>query len=228
MDDSLLTTIREVFPNARFFDNYGMTEASPRIAFIRDDDPRFGEPTCGRPMEGVEVRVVDPATGRDVPEREHGMLVVRGPNVTSGYLNDPEQTAQAFTQDGFLKSGDMAMLDRGYIFIVGRYDDVFNAGGEKIAPLEIERALDSCPGIESSAVAGIQDPQRGMAPMAFVKAREGVTRQAIVNHLATRLPRSKIPLRFFSVSGFPTTANGKLQRRRLSPDDTSYVLGELR
>ena len=228
MDESLLATIREVFPNARFFNNYGMTEASPRIAFIRDDDPRFGEPTCGRPMAGVEVRVVDPATEQDVPEREHGMLVVRGPNVTSGYLNDPEQTAQAFTQDGFLKSGDMAFLDRGYIFIVGRYDDVFNAGGEKIAPLEIERALNSCPGVEASAVAGIQDPQRGMTPMAFVKAREDVTRQAMVSHLATRLPRSKIPLRFFSVSEFPTTANGKLQRRRLSPDDASYVLGELR
>lgn len=228
MDESLLATIRIIFPNARFFNNYGMTEASPRIAFIRDDDPRFAEPTCGRPMDGVEVRVVDPATEREVPEREHGMLVVRGPNVTTGYLNDPDQTAQAFTADGFLKSGDMAFLDRDYIFIVGRYDDVFNAGGEKIAPLEIERSLNTCPGVEASAVAGIQDAQRGMMAVAFVKVRDGVTRQVMVDHLAARLSRSKIPLRFFAVSGFPTTANGKLQRRRLSPDDPSYVMGELR
>jgi acyl-CoA synthetase (AMP-forming)/AMP-acid ligase II len=228
MDESLLATIRVIFPNARFFNNYGMTEASPRIAFIRDDDARFAEPTCGRPMDGVEVRVIDPATEQDVAEREHGMLVVRGPNVTNGYLNDPEQTAQAFTADGYLKSGDMAFLDRGYIFIVGRYDDVFNAGGEKIAPLEIERALNTCPGVEAAAVAGIHDAQRGMVPVAFVKVREGVTRQVMVDHLAARLSRSKIPLRFFAVSGFPTTANGKLQRRRLSPDDPSYVMGELR
>ena len=169
MDRHLLDTIRVMFPNARFFNNYGMTEASPRIAFIRDDDPRFDEPTCGRPMQGVEVRVIDPETEAEQPEGGHGMLVVRGPNVTSGYLNDPEQTAQAFTANGFLKSGDMAYLDRGYIFIVGRYDDVFSSGGEKVAPLEIERALGSCPGVEASAVRGVPDPQRGMVPVAFVK-----------------------------------------------------------
>jgi acyl-CoA synthetase (AMP-forming)/AMP-acid ligase II len=227
MDQHLLDTIRIVFPNARFFNNYGMTEASPRIAFIRDDDPRFAEPTCGRPMNGVEVRVIDPETEREAPEGEHGMLVVRGPNVTSGYLNDPEQTAQAFTSNGFLKSGDMAYLDRGYIFIVGRYDDVFSSGGEKVAPLEIERALNTCPGVEASAVRGIQDPQRGMIPVAFVKGAPDLTRQQIVAHLSGRLAKSKIPPAFFRVSAFPTTANGKLQRKRLSPSD-DYVLGELR
>jgi fatty-acyl-CoA synthase len=216
-----------MFPNARFFNNYGMTEAAPRIAFIRDDDPRFGEPTCGRPMNGVEVRVIDPQTERDVAEREPGMLVLKGPNVTSGYLNDPEQTAQAFTGDGFLKSGDMAYLDRGYIFIVGRYDDVFSSGGEKVAPLEIERALNSCPGVEASAVRGFDDPQRGMVPVAFVKGGADLTRQQLVQHVSGYVSRAKIPLRFFRVTSFPTTANGKLQRKRLSPSD-AYVVDELR
>ena len=228
MDDGLLDTIRTIFPRARFFNNYGMTEATPRIAFIRDDDPRFGEPTCGRPIDGVEVRVIDPATEQEMPQRQAGMLVVRGPNVTSGYLNEPEQTAAAFTREGFLKSGDMAYLDGGYVFIVGRYDDVFNAGGEKIAPLEIERALNSCHGIEASAVTGLDDPQRGTVPVAFVKAADGITREQIVAHLWARLPRSKVPLRFFRVSGFPTTSNGKLQRKRLSPDADAYVMYELR
>jgi acyl-CoA synthetase (AMP-forming)/AMP-acid ligase II len=228
MDDSLLETVRAIFPRARFFNNYGMTEATPRIAFIRDDDPRFGEATCGRPIEAVDVRVIDPASGREMPEREPGMLVVRGPNVTSGYLNEPDQTAASFTRDGFLKSGDMAYLDDGYIFIIGRYDDVFNAGGEKIAPLEIERALNSCPGVEASAVSGIHDAQRGMVPVAFLKAADNLTREQIVAHLRTRLSKSKVPLRFLRVSGFPTTPNGKVQRRRLSPDDATYVLNELR
>jgi len=228
MDRTLLDTIRTIFPNARFFNNYGMTEACPRIAFIRDDDPRFGELTCGRPMEGVDVRVIDAETERELPDGEQGMLVVRGPNVTSGYLNDPELTQLAFTASGFLKSGDMAYLDRGYIFIVGRYDDVFSSGGEKVAPLEIERALNSCPGVEASAVTGVPDPQRGMVPVAFVKTADDVTRQQIVDHIGARLSRSKIPLRFYRVSGFPTTSNGKLQRKRLSPSDPTHVLNELR
>ena len=228
MDAGLLDTVRAIFPNATFFNNYGMTEASPRIAFIRDDDPRFSEPTCGRPIAGVEVRIVDPHTMREVSEGQAGMLVVRGPNVTSGYLNEPEQTAQAFTADGCLKSGDMAYLDRGYIFILGRYDDVFNSGGEKIAPLEIERALNSCPGVEGSAVTGVQDPQRGMVPVAFVKAAADLSRQQLVGHASRHLSKAKVPTRFFRVSGFPMTPNGKLQRKRLSPSDETYVLGELR
>ena len=226
LDSRLIRTVRALFPNARFFNNYGMTEASPRIAFIRDDDPRFDEPTCGRPMDGVEVKVIDPETEQPVPDRTPGMLVVRGPNVTAGYLNDPDRTARAFTRDGYLKSGDMAHLDDGYIFILGRYDDVFNCGGEKIAPLEIERVLDTCPGIERSAVVGQTDAQRGTVPVAFVQTSRELTRREVVHYVTQQLSKSKVPLRFYRVSAFPTTANGKLQRNRLSPSDP-YVLGEL-
>ena len=227
METGLLASIREIFPNASFFNNYGMTEASPRIAFIRDTDPRFMEPTCGRPMAGVEVRIVDPQTEQELADRERGLLVVRGPNITCGYLNDAEQTARAFTQNGFLKSGDLAYMDDGYIFILGRYDDVFNCGGEKVAPLEIERVLNSCPGVEGSAVTGIEDEQRGMVPVAFVKVSADVRRKDLVSHLITQVSRSKIPLRYIKVSAFPTTSNGKLQRKRLSVADASYVVGEL-
>jgi acyl-CoA synthetase (AMP-forming)/AMP-acid ligase II len=227
MDRTILEVIREIFPHAHLFNNYGMTEAAPRISFIRDDDPRFLEPTCGRPMDGVDVRIIDPETEQELPEGESGMLVLRGPNVTSGYLNDPEQTAQAFTASGYLKSGDMAYLDGGYIFVRGRYDDVFSSGGEKMAPLEIERALNDCPGVEGAAVRGMTDAQRGMVPVAFVKTAGDVPRQQLLDHLRDRLPLSKIPLRFYRVSGFPTTPNGKLQRNRLSPDDATYVLHEL-
>ena len=227
MDARLMDSVRAIFPNARFFNNYGMTEASPRIAFIRDDDPRFAEATCGRPIAGVDVKVIDPDTEQATPDGTPGMLVVSGPNITSGYLNDPEKTERAFTRDGYLKSGDMAYLDRGCIFILGRYDDVFNCGGEKIAPLEIERALNCCPGIEASAVTGLADQQRGLVPVAFVKAAESVKRPQVIQHLSQHLTQSKIPLRFYRVSAFPMTANGKLQRNRLAVD-ASYVLGELR
>jgi acyl-CoA synthetase (AMP-forming)/AMP-acid ligase II len=155
------------------------------------------------------------------------VLVVRGPNVTSGYFNDADKTARAFTRTGFLKSGDLAYLDDGYIFLQGRHDDVFNCGGEKIAPLEIERVLNTCPGVLASAVTGINDPQRGMVPVAFVEISQPVRRRDLVAHLATHVSQSKIPGRFFQVSHFPTTSNGKLRRKLLSTTDTTYIVGEL-
>jgi acyl-CoA synthetase (AMP-forming)/AMP-acid ligase II len=227
MDRSRLDVVKAMFPRAAFFNNYGMTEAAPRIAFIRDDDPRFAEPTCGRPMAGVEVKVVDPETHAALPDGESGVLVVRGPNVTSGYLNDPERTREAFTRDGFLISGDMAYLDRGYIFIRGRYDDVFNCGGEKVAPAEIERVLNRIDGVELSAVVGVADEARGMVPVAFLRTSQPLTRAAIVSMAAALLPKSKVPVRYFEVTGFPMTPNGKLQRKLLSADDAERIVREI-
>jgi rifamycin polyketide synthase modules 1, 2 and 3 len=228
MDLSAYTAVKEIFPNAALFNNYGMTEAAPRIAFCRDDDPRFTEATCGRPMDGVEVRIVDPETHDELPDGMRGVLVVRGPNVTSGYLNDPDLTARAFTRDGFLISGDVAYRDNGYLFICGRLDDMFNCGGEKVVPLEIERVLDRVPGVEMSAVAGVPDEQRGMVPAAFVKLAADLTRASLVQHLARELPISKIPQRFLEVRAFPMTSNGKVQRRRLSIDSPEFVVREIR
>jgi acyl-CoA synthetase (AMP-forming)/AMP-acid ligase II len=227
MDRSLLKEVREIFPNAAFFNNYGMTEAAPRISWIRDDDPRFAEPTCGRPMRGVEVKIIDPETGRTLPEGEVGVLAIRGPNITSGYLNDPELTAQAFTPDGYIISGDMARLDDGYIYVSGRHDDIFNCGGEKIAPQEIEDVLNQHAAVDRAAVAGFPDPQRGKAPVAFLKLRRPVTRRDLVEYLSGELTRIKIPQRFLHVTGFPMTPNGKLQRRLLSLDDGQYIVGEI-
>ncbi len=228
MDRARFDVVKQIFPRAMFFNNYGMTEAAPRISYLREDDPRFFEPTCGRPMAGVEVRVVDPQTHAALPEGEEGMLVVRGPNITPGYLHDEDLTRQAFTAEGFLISGDIARLDRGYIFITGRHDDIFNVGGEKVAPLEIERVLNQLPPVELSAVAGLRDEQRGMIAAAYLKLREPVSRKELQSALRGRLPPSKVPQRFFEVRAFPMTANAKLQRRRLSPGDAEFVLREIR
>ncbi|NOT27597.1 MAG: acyl--CoA ligase [Acidobacteria bacterium] len=227
MDRSRFNTIKEIFPNATFFNNYGMTEAAPRIAFIREDDPRFHEATCGKPMDGVAVKIVDPLTHDELAEGEQGMLVVRGPNVTAGYLNDPDLTRAAFTADGYLLSGDAAFMRDGYIFISGRYDDIFNCGGEKVAPGEIERVLNGLGAVEMSAVVGQPDEQRGMVPVAFMKLAHPVTRPEIVAELGTQLPPVKIPQRYYEVSGFPMTDNGKLQRRQLSPE-SPHVTREIR
>ena len=229
MDFARFAIVKEMFPNAVFFNNYGMTEAAPRIAWCREDDPRFGEPTCGRPMAGVEVRILDPATHQRVPEGSPGVLVVRGPNVTAGYLNDPELTARAFTADGWLISGDLAYEDRGYLFICGRVDDMFNSGGEKVFPLEIERVLNTIDGVEMSALAGVADEQRGMVAVAFVKlAGRDVSRATLVQGLSRELPKSKIPQRFVEVREFPMTSNGKVQRRRLAAESSTFIVREIR
>ena len=227
MDRSKWREIKDIFPNALFFNNYGMTEAAPRIAYIREDDPRFFEPTCGRPMAGVEVKIVDPDTHDELPAGQAGMLVVRGPNVTQGYLHDEETTRKAFTRHGYLISGDMAFIDQGYLFICGRYDDIFNVGGEKVAPLEIERLLHEHPLVETAAVTGVPDAARGMVPVAFVKLRGPLTKKDLLQKLQQELPPIKIPQRFLEVRDFPMTANGKLQRRMLSPDDPTYVIREI-
>ena len=228
MDRARFATVKAIFPHAAFFNNYGMTEAAPRIAWVRDDDPRFDEGTCGRPMAGVDVKIVDPDSGRTLPDRQPGMLVVRGPNVTAGYLNDPATTRDAFTADGYLISGDIAHLDRGYIFIHGRHDDIFNSGGEKVAPLEIEAVLNRIPGVEAAAVGGAVDDARGMVPVAFLKLQSALTRKTLVQALSEALSKSKVPQRYYEVSGFPMTSNGKLQRRLLTTDaGAAFVLREI-
>ena len=227
MNQGRFEQIKEIFPNSLFYNNYGMTEAAPRIAFVREDDERFFQPTCGRPMAGVEVKIIDLATHESVPPGERGVLVVRGPNLTTGYLNDPELTAKAFTEDGYLVSGDMAHLDDGYIYIHGRSDDIFNVGGEKVAPLEVERPLNQLPGVESSAVIGQPDEQRGMIPIAFVKLSQPLSRQTLLDGLKGHLPAIKTPQRFFEVRNFPLTPNGKLRRQTLSADNSEFVVREI-
>ena len=93
-------------------------------------------------------KLSDPNDHTDLPDGQSGMLVVRGPNITSGYLNDEQLSLASFTQDGYLISGDIAHMDKGYIFVHGRSDDTFNVGGEKVGPLEIERVLNDIVGIE--------------------------------------------------------------------------------
>ncbi len=227
MDRTMMPEIKEMFPSARFFDNYGMTEATPRISYLPDDDPLFDEPTCGRPIDGLEVRVLDENTFEPLKDGEQGIVAIRGPNVFDGYLNDTESTRQAFTKDGFLLSGDFGCMRGQYIYITGRVDDIFNVGGEKVAPLEIERALSEHDGIVSCAVGKVEDEQRGTLSVAYVETNASIRRKELLDFLQDRLPAAKIPLRYVRVRALPLTPNGKLQRSRLSPEDKSFVIGDI-
>lgn len=230
MDRSMYGEMKSMFPSASVVNNYGMTEAAPRISYIRDDDEDFFEPTCGRPIPGVDVCVLDPESHKRVEDGQLGVLAVKGGNITSGYLNAVEETSKAFSRDGWLISGDGAYISNGLIYLQGRLDDLFNVCGEKVSPSEIERALMNHPRITRAAVRGFNDDQRGMVPVAFVELGdlEPISRKDILITIRPFLSDIKIPSRIFQVSSFPATKNGKIKRRNLSMKDDERIIRELK
>jgi acyl-coenzyme A synthetase/AMP-(fatty) acid ligase len=115
----------------------------------------------------------------------------------------------------------------GYIYLHGRRDEMLKVGGEKVSPLEIERALAEHSDIVASAVGATHDPQRREVPIAYVELSGPIDRQQLTAFLSQRLAPVKVPVRYFEVRSFPVTANGKLQRSRLRPDDRGYVIREI-
>src|SRR5262249_10126680 len=146
---------------------YGMTEAGC-ITFTPDGAP--GPATSvGVPVPGTEVRFVDPKTGTDADDREPGEMWIRGPQVTSGYVNDPDATAALIDDEGWLHTGDRAVKDaEGYVSIVGRLKGLIKYKGYQVAPAELEEILLAHPAIADAAVLGVTDPVAGELPKAFV------------------------------------------------------------
>ncbi len=219
--------LREIFPAARIFNNYGATEATPRISWVADDEPEFFQGSCGRPIEALEVQAIDPETGEVRADGQPGIIAIRGPNVTPGYLNDPDRTAAAFTADGFFLTNDIGSIRKGQIHVQGRADDIFDVGGEKVAPREIEQALMAVPGVEGSAVVGLRDELRGHVPVAFLKVRASLSKAEINAALGKLIAPGKIPVRYYRVESFPETDNGKLKRRELHANEAEYTQHEI-
>lgn len=226
-DLTLYDTIKEIFPGARVFNNYGATEATPRISYVADDDPSFFEGSCGRPMTGVEVVAVEPSTRRVLGDGERGIIAVRGANVTPGYLDDTIRTTAAFTSEGYFLTNDLGYVRNGSIHVQGRVDDIFDVSGEKVSPGEIEQALMSFPEIERSAVVGHPDSTRGHVPVAFVKMRSTLAKAELNRRLSQVLAPIKIPVRYYRIESFPETVNGKLMRRELLTGETDYMRNEI-
>ena len=198
---------------------YGLTEAAPAITQTLTDDPldvRVG--TVGRPIPGVEAKVVDPATGADVPDGEPGELWARGPNVMIGYYKMPEATADAIDADGWLRTGDLAVrTPDGYFRITGRIKDMIIRGGENIYPREIEELLFTHPAIEDAQVVGVPDERLGEDICAWVKLRQGheASADAIRDFCAAHLAHFKVPRHIELVDEFPMTVTGKVQKFRI-------------
>ena len=198
---------------------YGQTEASPLITMTRADDPvekRVG--TVGRPLPGVEVKIIDPLTGAALPDGHSGELCCRGHDVMLGYYKMPEATAQAISADGWLHSGDLALRQPdGYFRITGRIKEMIIRGGENIAPREIEELLYRHPKIEQASVVGVPDRKFGEEILAWIKLREGesATADEIRTFCRERLAHFKTPRYVKFVGSFPTTVTGKIQKHKI-------------
>ncbi|MCI0359515.1 MAG: AMP-binding protein [Planctomycetaceae bacterium] len=198
---------------------YGQTEASPVVTQTRTDDPiELRVETVGRPIPGVEIKVVDPVTGRTLPDNEQGELCSRGHVVMLGYYNNPEATAAAIDSEGWLHSGDLAVrLPNGYYKITGRLKDMVIRGGENIYPREIEEFLFTHPAVEQAAVVGLPDPKYGEELCAWIKLKAGATatEDQIRDWCRAKLAHYKVPKYVKFVDAFPQTVTGKIQKFKI-------------
>ena len=168
----LIRRVDAELPFSFIVTGYGLTEAGTASATSPEDDPETVATTVGRPRPGFELRLTD--QGAEVPAGEPGEIELRGPTVMAGYLDDPEATAQALSPDGWLRTGDLGVVDdRGCLRIVGRVKDMFIVGGFNAYPAEIENALLRHPAVQQAAVIGIPDERLGEVGMAFVVLRPG-------------------------------------------------------
>jgi fatty-acyl-CoA synthase len=198
---------------------YGLTETSPCVT----QTPRHASleertQTVGKVMPEVELRVVDPLSGVDVPRGERGELWARGYVVMKGYYNMPEQTAAAMTPDGWLRTGDQASIDEaGNVRITGRIKDLIIRGGENIAPKEVEDVLRQHPAVADVSVYAVAHEFFGEDVAAAIRVQPGASIDAaeVMRFCEPRLARFKIPRYVRTVETFPMTASGKIQKFKL-------------
>lgn len=196
-------------------EGYGLTETSPVSNWCRPWEWRQG--SVGRALPGIEQRIVD-AAGRSLPAHVDGEVQMRGPNVMKGYYKLPEETAKAFTADGFFKTGDMGRLDSdGHLSITGRIKEMLIVGGENVFPREIEEVLNKHESVSASGVVGKMDPMRGEVPVAFIELKEGAVfdETALRQHCRRSLAGYKVPESIVRLDALPRNPTGKVMRREL-------------
>jgi acyl-CoA synthetase (AMP-forming)/AMP-acid ligase II len=199
----------------QLLEGYGITETSTMVTMNWPTGGRVLG-SCGLPVPGVAVRLVDPATGEDAGPGEEGELWVSGPNVMAGYHNRPDATADVLTH-GWYHTGDLGRRDpNGFLTISGRTKELIIRGGENIYPAEIEAVLLTVPGVADAAVVSEPHHDLGEVPVAFVVAENGSLDAAVLTAACLReLSGFKVPARFVPIEAIPRTGSGKIQRFRL-------------
>ena len=214
--------LRQAFPSAKLYSMYGLTECK-RVSYLPPDQLDIRPTSVGRGMPNEEVFIVD-ETGRKVGPGTIGELVVRGSNVMKGYWELPEETDRmlkpgAIPGEMVLYTGDLfKMDDEGYLYFVGRKDDIIKTRGEKVSPREVEDVLHSIPGVAEAAVIGIPDEVLGEAIRAVVALRDGskLDERDVMRYCAGRLEDFMVPKSVVFLSSLPKTSSGKVSRREVA------------
>ena len=198
---------------------YGMTETSPVSTQSRPDDSLEKRvATVGQVHPHVEIKIVDPTTGRVMPRGTPGEICTRGYSVMLGYWNDPHATREAIDDGRWMHTGDLGTMDpQGYVKIVGRIKDMVLRGGENIFPREVEEFIYTVPGVSDVQVIGVPDAKYGEELMAWVKLRPGVTLtgEEIRAYCRGKIATYKIPRYYKFVDSFPMTVTGKVQKYKM-------------
>jgi long-chain acyl-CoA synthetase len=196
-------------------EGYGLTEASPVVTSSAGLTPKVG--SVGKVLAGMQVRLVD-ENGDDALEGDSGEIWVKGPNVFKGYLDEPEATARVLTADGWLRTGDIAVVDDdGYLYLVDRAKDLVIVSGFNVYPAEVEEVLMEHPDVLEVGVVGVPHPHTGEAVKAFVVLKPGATahEDTLVSWCLDNLARYKCPAKILFVDQLPRNLSGKLLRRSL-------------
>jgi acyl-CoA synthetase (AMP-forming)/AMP-acid ligase II len=213
--------MRRIFPNALIFAMYGLTECK-RVSYLEPELLERKPTSVGGPIPGTETMVLRP-DGTHVDPGETGILHVRGPHVMVGYWRKPEQTAEMILEgplpgERMLCTQDHFTVDEdGFLYFVGRTDDIIKTRGEKVSPLEVENAIFDIDGVKEAAVVGVEDDVLGEAIRAFVVLDEGaaLSEQDVIAACRTRLESFMVPREVVFLDALPTTATGKVRRKSL-------------
>ena len=226
MPPPLLRAAMEAWPDTDFLQVYGLTEVSGVATQLSADDHRTavadGHPerlvSAGKPIPGVEIKIVDPGTLEELPVGEHGEIWMRTPQLFKGYLGKPEETAQVITEDGWFRTGDMGKVDaEGYVFVQDRLKDMIISGGENIYSPEVERVLAEHPAVAECAVIGVPDDTWGETVKAVValKPDTSATEDEIIEYCREHLAHFKCPRSIDFTDALPRLPTGKLYKRLL-------------
>lgn len=222
--------LRELFPNARLFSMYGVTE-SKRCTWLPPDELDRRPDSVGIAIPDTEAWVADDG-GRPLPPGETGELVVRGGHVMQGYWNDPDATARAlkpgrYPWEKVLHTGDLFRMDAdGFFYFVARRDDIIKTRGEKVSPKEVENVLYALPGVREAAVVGVPDDILGRSLKAIIALEQGVELSArdVVAHCAAQLEDFMVPRQVEFRGALPKTGTGKIRRSALQAEAEGRVL----
>jgi acyl-CoA synthetase (AMP-forming)/AMP-acid ligase II len=203
--------------NVLVLQGYGMTETSLAIAVTPPDPAKVRMGAVGVLIPNLEGKVVNPVSGAELGPHERGELLVRGPNIMHGYLNNPEATRMTIEPDGWLHTGDIACVDdEGYIFVVDRLKELIKYKGMQVAPAELEGVLLTHPAVADAAVIGVPDEEAGEVPKAFVVLKEPVTPEAVMLYVASQVAPHKKVRQLEVIDAIPKSASGKILRRVLA------------